>query len=302
MSNTLILDFGNAFLKAVSSDRRTPVIIPSCIHKLTAAQLREQREINDHSPFIEDGSSSYYVGSIAQSYGGINNWSGNKIDNVLLGLQSVVSESRKVKQLIVCVPDSSIEYKLADLLGLHQYRHNQKSIQLSIDDVEIMDETYGLWLGSRTLVADADSTNIYLTIGAGTVNLVFYSGSGTVLHRAVSKKGMASIASNVASAIKSTHNLPSTPKIANIMQGMATQQYRLIGSGIDYSTELQSAIENWKSELRSFVADTTTGLDLDYQQFVIGGAGAAYLPPSPSTIIVPRPQTFAIESLLSLYL
>lgn len=300
MSNIVILDFGNAFLKAVSTKSRYPIVIPSCIHKLTPAQQREKLSFDDRSPLIAIDGDSYYVGTNAQLYNGTNNWSGDKLANILHGLFAIVDSSQRIDQLIVCVPDSSIDLDLSHLKGLHTYERNRKQVQLQIIDVETVDETYGIWLGARSLYHHPDENNIAITVGAGTVNLTFYSGSGQPLHRAVSKSGMSAIASEVAIALKSRHNLSATPKLGNIMQGMAAGKYQVIGSGIDFTAELQAAIESWKQQLKAFVVDNL-GAGISYWQFAIGGAGANYLLSSEATIVVPNPQTFAIESLLSLY-
>lgn len=312
MSNIIILDFGNAFLKVVGTQNHYPIVIPSCIHQLTPAQLKEVgSDYDDKSPLIKVIGTSYYIGVNAAEYGGTNNWSSNKLDNVLLGLLAVVDRSQRIDQLVLCVPNASIDLDFSNLVGLHNYERNGKQIQIEICDIETIDETYGIWLGAQKLYHHPKDTNIAITVGAGTVNLAFYSGKGKVLHRAVSKKGMSSIASNIAAAIESSHNLASTPKLGNIMAGMADGGYILAGSGIDFTAAFTAAAAAWKNDLKAFVIDSGNGLGLDYWQFAIGGAGATYLGKSVeegvktaetvSTIIVPRPQTFAIESLLEIY-
>jgi hypothetical protein len=308
--NILILDFGNAFLKSVSTQSRYPIVIPSCIHKLTPAQLRERIDPDEKSPLIKTADASYFVGAEAQKSNGINNWSSDKLQNVLLGVMAVVDRSQRIDQLIVCVPDSSINPNFSHLLGIHSYERNGKQIQLEIADVEAMDETYGIWYGAKNLYHHPDDTNIAITIGAGTFNLTFYSSTGRVLHRAVANEGMSAIAGEIASAIKSKHNLSATPKLGQIMSGMASGKHQIAGSGIDYSIELTDAIANWKERIKTLVIDNS-GSGLDYWQFAIGGAGANYLGksvephvrtlPGIASIIVPDPQTFAIESLLKIY-
>lgn len=300
MSNTLILDFGNAFLKSISTESKEPIVIASCIHKLTPAQLKEKLKFDALSPLIAYNGEHYYVGVNAQLYSGINNWSADKLANIPLGLLASVDRSQRVDRLVVCVPDSSIDIDLSNLVGLHSYERNRQQIQLEVVEVEVIDETYGIWLGARSLLHHPNDNNVALTIGAGTVNLTLYSGEGQPLHRAVGAMGMSSIAADVSSALKSKHNLAATPKLASIMQGMAAQVYRLKGSDIDFTHELAEAIDRWKQLLRAFAIDNSqTGLE--YWQFAIGGAGASYLPSTQSAIVVPNPQTFAIESLLSAY-
>jgi hypothetical protein len=301
MAQTKILDFGNAFLKSISSTDRQPLIIPSCIHRLTPSQLRNKLMLDERSPLIEfQADSSYFIGDIASSFGGVNNWSSNKIDNIVLGLCASCPESQIIDRLVVCVPDATLTIDEASLLGNHNYSFNRRPIGLTVNNVEVVDETLGIWLGARSLLAHPDETNIVITIGAGTVNLTFYSGTGQVLHRAVSDSlGMKSIANDIALAVKSAYNLPSTPKVASVMAAMATKRYILAGTSLSIENQFNDAVSRWRTSLKSFVNDSRT--ELDYWQFAIGGAGANYLPSSDAVIVVPNPQTFAIESLLASY-
>jgi hypothetical protein len=277
-------------------------VISSCSYKLSRAQLREKRELSEESPLITIDGKAYLVGAAAIEYGGANNWSGDKLssDTLPIGIAAAHPESMTIDQLAICVPDSSMELDFSSLLGIHTYTYNGRQVQLDIKDIEPVDETYGIWLGARELFQYPDENNITITIGAGTVNLDCRNGQGTILYRSVSNRlGMMSIAGEIAKNIKAIHNLPSTPRLGPIMECMAKGKY-LIGGSIDFTELFHEQVGKWKASLKAFVIDSTAG-DVEYWQFAIGGAGAAYLPTKGNSIVVPRPQTFAIESLLALY-
>lgn len=90
-----------------------------------------------------------------------------------------------IDRLVVCVPDATLTIDPASLLGNHSYSFNRCPIELTVNNVEFVDETFGIWLGAKPLLARPGEMNIVITIGAGTVNLTFYSGTGQVIHRSV---------------------------------------------------------------------------------------------------------------------
>jgi hypothetical protein len=300
-STVSILDFGNAYLKHVTNKSHLQVI-PSCHYQLNKAQLREKRELHEKSPLITFNGKAYLVGTEAIKHGGINNWSGNKLspETLPIGIYAAHPESMAIDQLVICVPDSSMELDFSSMIGIHTYTYNGRQVQLDIKDIEPIDETYGIWLGARKLFDYPEENNITITIGAGTVNLDCRDGAGSILYRSVNDRlGMMSIAGKIAKDLKAIHNLPATPKLATIMYCMAQKEYRMPGVN-DFTEVFQERVKKWKESLKAFVVDSTSG-DVEFWQYAIGGAGADYLPTKGNSIVVPRPQTFAIESLLALY-
>jgi hypothetical protein len=301
---TKILDFGNAFLKFADSDSETIDIKPSCIYYLTAADIRNRINGNDRSPLITTTERVFLLGEAATSFNGSNNWSlDSKLDVIREGLYSSVSTSQIIDRLIVCVPDRSIDIDLTDLMGLHSYQFNGSDVQIDIRSIETVDESLGAFLAAKANLFNYPSdNNVVITCGGGTVNLVVYNGSGNIIHRAVSRDlGMATLAKSIATELKSLHNLPTTPKVAAIMAGIALEVYQLRPMGLEYSALFEAARDDWRGKFRQFANDNLS--DVDYCEFCIVGGGAELLKDdldlNPAVHIPTNTQTYAIEGLLS---
>jgi hypothetical protein len=298
-----ILDFGNAFLKSASSDGDTIDIKPSCIHYLSPADIRNKTKGNNHSPLIQlPDDRQFLLGDTAVSFGGANNYSlDSKLSVVREGLYAATPISQAIDLLMVCVPDSSIDIDLTELLGHHSYHYNDRQIQIDIGAIEIVDESLGAFLAAQTnLFNYPDENNVVITCGGGTVNLVVYNGSGNIIHRAVSKDlGMSALAKSIATEIKSEFNLPTTPKVSQIMTGIASETYKLRSPNQDYSHLFEAAKAIWKGQFKQFVNDNLS--DVDYCEFAVVGGGAELLRTdsiSPGIFIPTNSQTYAIEGLL----
>jgi hypothetical protein len=300
---TKILDFGNAYLKSANSNNHTIDIKPSCLYYLTNADIRNKTKGNDHSPLIQlSDDRQFLVGDAAVSYGGANNWSlDSKLSVIREGLYASTPASEQIDLLLVCVPDASIDIDLSDLLGHHSYQYNGSSVQLDVKEIEIVDESLGAFKSAcSNLFSYRDENNVVITCGGGTVNLVVYNGGGNIIHRAVSRElGMASLAKSVAVEIKAQHNLPATPKVAQIMAGIASEVYNLRPDNLDYFSIFEAIKIDWKRQFKYFVNDNLG--DVDYCEFVVVGGGAELLKSDSITpgIYIPRnSQTYAIEGLL----
>jgi hypothetical protein len=300
---TKILDFGNAYLKAASSNNHTIDIKPSCVYYLTNADIRNKTKGNDHSPLIQlSDDRQFLVGDAAVSYGGANNWSlDSKLSVIREGLYASTPASEQIDLLLVCVPDASLDIDLSDLLGHHTYQYNGSNVQLDVKEIEIVDESLGAFKSAcSNLFGYRDENNVVITCGGGTVNLVVYNGGGNIIHRAVSRElGMASLAKSVAVEIKAQYNLPATPKVAQIMAGIASETYQLRPDNLDYFTIFEAVKIDWKGQFKHFVNDNLS--DVDYCEFVVVGGGAELLKSDSITpgIHIPRnSQTYAIEGLL----
>jgi hypothetical protein len=298
-----IIDWGNSHAK-VSVDGEL-LVYPTGIYELSVSELARKPEADELSPLISFDGKSFLVGAGAIEMAGSSNWSRDKLSiNVLrFGIYSAHSESATIKQLVVCVPDSSLDLDFSKLLGRHSYQFNGRSVTLDIQEIIPVDETYGLWLGGQNLLKRPDLNNIFVTIGGLTVNFDCRNSKGKVLYSQVNDQlGMVSIAKDIARDLKIIHQLSSTPSTAAIMNCMASGDYVLSVKGnlIDFTNEFNSAISGWKKALGDFLA---SGLneDIPSYQYLFCGAGAAYLRSGNNSIIAPNPQTFAIEALRGLY-
>jgi hypothetical protein len=303
MAQTKILDFGNAYLKSASTDHHEIDIKPSCIYYLSRADIRNGVRGDDASPLISLPTVSFLVGDAAASFNGSNNWSlESKLSVTREGLYSSVSTSQVIDRLIVCVPDRSIDIDLTDLVGLHSYQWNGSDVQIDIRSIETVDESLGAFLAAKAhLFNYPTENNVVITCGGGTVNLVVYNGSGNIIHRAVSRDlGMATLAKSIVTELKSLHNLPTTPKVAAIMAGIASEVYQLRPMGLDYSAMFEAARDDWRGKFRQFANDNLS--DVDYCEFCIVGGGAELLKNdldlNPAVHIPTNTQTYAIEGLL----
>jgi hypothetical protein len=218
------------------------------------------------------------------------------------GLYAAHSASGTIDQLIVCVPDASIDIDLTPLVGLHHYTFNGSEVALQVSSIGVIDESWGAFKAARAnLFNYPDENNVVITCGGGTVNLVVYNGDGNIIHRAVSKElGMAPLAKAIATELKSEFNLPSTPKVSQIMAGMASGCLKLSRNGFDYSAIFEAAKGEWKGQFKQFVNDNLS--DIDYCEFVVVGGGAELLKSAsnnnPSVHIPTNSQTYAIEGLM----
>jgi hypothetical protein len=301
---TKILDFGNAYLKSASTGNDAIDIKPSCIYYLTKSDIRNKTKGNNHSPLIQlPDDRQFLLGDTAVSFGGANNYSlDSKLSVIREGLYAATPISIAIDLLMVCVPDSSIDIDLSDLMGHHSFLYNDSQIQLDICAIEIVDESLGAFIAARSnLFNYPDENNVVITCGGGTVNLVVYNGSGNIIHRAVSKNlGMAALAKSIATEIKSAHNLPTTPKVSQIMAGIASETYKLRPPNLDYSHLFEAAKSDWKGQFKQFVNDNLS--DVDYCEFVVVGGGAELLRTdsiSPGIFIPTNSQTYAIEGMLN---
>jgi hypothetical protein len=300
---TKFLDFGNAFLKAASSDDDTIDIKPSCIYDLSHSDIRNKVQGTATSPLIQlpDGR-AYLLGDAAIPFNGANNYSlDSKLSVTREGLYASCPTSGTIERLIVCVPDSSIDIDLTSLLGHHTYLYNGSSVYLQISSIEITDESLGAFKSAQhNLFNYPDENNVVITCGGGTVNLVVYNGSGNIIHRAVSKElGMAALAKSIATELKSQFSLATTPKISQIMAGIASGVYQLRPHNLDYFQLFEAARSDWKSQFKQFVNDNLS--DVDYCEFVVVGGGAELLKSdsiAPGIHIPTNSQTYAIEGLL----
>jgi hypothetical protein len=256
---------------------------------------------DDTSPLISLPTVSFLVGDAAASFNGSNNWSlESKLSVTREGLYSSVSTSQMIDRLIVCVPDRSIDIDLTDLVGLHSYQWNGSDVQLDIRSIETVDESLGAFLAAEAnLFNYPTENNVVITCGGGTVNLVVYNGSGNIIHRAVSRDlGMATLSKSIATELKSLHNLATTPKVAAIMAGIASEVYQLRPTGLDYSDLFESARDDWRGKFRQFANDNLS--DVDYCEFCIVGGGAELLKNdldlNPAVHIPTNTQTYAISS------
>jgi hypothetical protein len=308
---TKILDFGNAFLKSASTGDDTIDIKPSCLYYLTNSDIRNKTKGNESSPLIRTSDDSpqgtlrerqFLLGDTAVSFGGANNWSlDSKLSVIREGLYAATPISQAIERLMVCVPDASIDIDLSNLVGLHSYQFNGSDVQLDIHSIEIVDESLGAFKSATSnLFNYPDENNVVITCGGGTVNLVVYNGSGNIIHRAVSKDlGMAALAKSIATELKAQFNLSTTPKVSQIMAGIASGVYQLRPHQLEYSELFEAARSNWKGQFKQFVNDNLS--DVDYCEFVVVGGGAELLKSDsiiPGIHIPTNSQTYAIEGLM----
>jgi hypothetical protein len=261
---TKILDFGNAFLKSASTGDETIDIKPSCLYYLSNADIRNRTKGNEASPLIlTPDDRQFLLGDTAVSFGGANNWSlDSKLSVVREGLYAATPISQAIDLLMVCVPDASIDTDLSPLLGHHSYRYNDRQIQIDVRSIEIVDESLGAFKAAQSnLFNYPDENNVVITCGGGTVNLVVYNGSGNIIHRAVSKDlGMAALAKSIATELKAQFNLATTPKVSQIMAGIASGVYQLRPHNLDYSQLFEAARGDWKGQFKQFVNDNLSDL------------------------------------------
>jgi hypothetical protein len=300
---TKILDFGNAFLKSASTGDDTIDIKPSCLYYLSNADIRNKTKGNEASPLIRTSDDrQFLLGDTAASFGGANNWSlDSKLSVSREGLYAATPISQAIDLLMVCVPDASIDVDLSDLLGHHSYHYNDRQIQIDVRAIEIVDESLGAFKSAHSnLFNYPDENNVVITCGGGTVNLVVYNGSGNIIHRAVSKDlGMAALAKSIATELKAQFNLAATPKLSQIMAGIASGVYQLRPHNLNYSQLFEAARGDWKGQFKQFVNDNLS--DVDYCEFVVVGGGAELLKSdsiSPGIHIPTNSQTYAIEGLM----
>jgi hypothetical protein len=303
-------DGGSGYTK-VKNSMGWSLTYPSCYALLSPSQLRQKRPLNEDSPTIVFDGKTYLVGSGAIELNGSNNWSGDKLKNILLGVCAAHRNSQRLDQLLICVPDSSMDLPFTELAGIHHYSINGRDIQLEICDVEAIDETYGVWLGARELFLYPDGINGTLTIGALTVNYDRRNGSGLPLSRKVNTElGMLSIATKISNDLKAIHNLSDNPPVAQIMNGMAIKNYRLPSTNINFESVLLDRIGEWKDHLKRWIAEANAD-GIKPWQYAIAGAGAEYLRPAKEVILPPDkvqnfivcqdPQMFAINALMRLH-
>jgi hypothetical protein len=300
---TKILDFGNAFLKSASTGDDTIDIKPSCLYYLTNSDIRNKTKGNNHSPLIQlPDDRQFLLGDAAASFGGANNWSlDSKLSVIREGLYAATPISQAIDLLMICVPDASIEIELSALLGCHSYHYNDRQIQIDVRAIEIVDESLGAFKSAQSnLFNYPDENNVVITCGGGTVNLVVYNGGGNIIHRAVSKDlGMAALAKSIATELKAQFNLATTPKVSQIMAGIANGAYQLRPHNLDYSQLFEAARGDWKGQFKQFVNDNLS--DVDYCEFVVVGGGAELLKSdsiTPGIHIPTNSQTYAIEGLM----
>jgi hypothetical protein len=300
---TKILDFGNAFLKSASTGDETIDIKPSCLYYLTNSDIRNKTKGNNHSPLIQlPDDRQFLLGDAAASFGGANNWSlDSKLSVIREGLYAATPISQAIDLLMICVPDASIDVELSALLGHHSYHYNDRQIQIDVRSIEIVDESLGAFKSATSnLFNYPDENNVVITCGGGTVNLVVYNGGGNIIHRAVSKDlGMAALAKSIATELKAQFNLATTPKLSQIMAGIANGAYQLRPHNLDYSQLFEAARGDWKGQFKQFVNDNLS--DVDYCEFVVVGGGAELLKSdsiTPGIHIPTNSQTYAIEGLM----
>jgi hypothetical protein len=308
---TKILDFGNAFLKSANTGDDEIDIKPSCLYYLTNSDIRNKTRGNESSPLIRTPDDrQFLLGDTAVSFGGANNWSlDSKLSVIREGLYAATPTSQAIDLLMVCVPDASIlqgrgsanDVDLSNLLGHHSYHYNDRQIQIDIQSIEIVDESLGAFKSAQSnLFNYPDENNVVITCGGGTVNLVVYNGSGNIIHRAVSKDlGMAALAKSIATELKAQFNLATTPKVSQIMAGIANGAYQLRPHNLNYSSLFEAARGDWKGQFKQFVNDNLS--DVDYCEFVVVGGGAELLKSdsiTPGIHIPTNSQTYAIEGLM----
>lgn len=298
-----ILDFGNAFLKSASNGDDTIDIKTSCLYYLTNSDIRNKTKGNEASPLIRTPDDrQFLLGDAAASFGGANNWSlDSKLSVIREGLYAATPISQAIDLLMICVPDASIDVELSALLGHHSYHYNDRQIQIDVRAIEIVDESLGAFKSAHSnLFNYPDENNVVITCGGGTVNLVVYNGGGNIIHRAVSKDlGMAALAKSIATELKAQFNLATTPKVSQIMAGIANGAYQLRPHNLDYSQLFEAARGDWKGQFKQFVNDNLS--DVDYCEFVVVGGGAELLKSdsiTPGIHIPTNSQTYAIEGLL----
>ncbi|WP_310412992.1 hypothetical protein [Chamaesiphon sp. OTE_8_metabat_110] len=298
-----ILDFGNAFLKSVCTGDDTIDIKPSCLYYLTNSDIRNKTKGNEASPLIRTSDDrQFLLGDAAASFGGANNWSlDSKLSVIREGLYASSPVSQAIDLLMVCVPDASIDIDLSNLLGHHSYHYNDRQIQIDVSAIEIVDESLGAFKSAHShLFNYPDENNVVITCGGGTVNLVVYNGGGNIIHRGVSKDlGMAALAKSIATELKAQFNLSTTPKVSQIMAGIASGVYNLRPHNLDYSQLFEAARSDWKGQFKQFVNDNLC--DVDYCEFVVVGGGAELLKSdsiTPGIHIPTNSQTYAIEGLM----
>jgi hypothetical protein len=298
-----ILDFGNAFLKSASTSDETINIKPSCLYYLTNSDIRNKAKGNNHSPLIQlPDDRQFLLGDAAASFGGANNWSlDSKLSVIREGLYAATPISQAIDLLMICVPDASMDVELSALLGHHSYHYNDCQIQIDVCAIEIVDESLGAFKSAHSnLFNYPDENNVVITCGGGTVNLVVYNGGGNIIHRAVSKElGMAALAKSIATEMKAQFNLATTPKVSQIMAGIASSAYQLHPHNLDYSQLFEAARIDWKGQFKQFVNDNLS--DVDYCEFVVVGGGAELLRSdsiTPGIHIPTNSQTYAIEGLM----
>jgi Actin like proteins N terminal domain len=297
-----ILDWGNNYCKAIVNGGRTK-IYPSAIHELSHAELVRTRKLEESSPLIAFNGRSYLVGSKAIERAGSSNWSRNKlsIETLRFGIYSAHSEPAVINQLVICVPDASLDLDFAPLLGEHLYRYNGRAIRLEIKDIQPIDETYGAWLGGQELFKYPDRNNITVTIGGQDINVDCRNGKGEILASKSNRDlGMVSIARRLSDDLKIIHQLNTSPSIDRILDCMARGELVLPGTEINFTVQFEEQILRWKKALGEFVF-TSLDSSIVFYEYLFCGAGAGYLKSGGNAIVAPRPQTFAIESLLSLY-
>jgi hypothetical protein len=300
---TKILDFGNAFLKSASTGDDKIDIKPSCIYYLKQTDINNKVKGTANSPLIETSTGlQFLLGDAAVSFGGGNNWSLDcKLSVIREGIYASCPVSQTIDKLLVCVPDASANIDIGGLVGNHSYRFDGSPVSIDIQSIGIVDESLGAFKSAQSnLFNYPDENNVVITCGGGTVNLVVYNGSGNIIHRAVSKDlGMAALAKSIATELKAQFNLATTPKLSQIMAGIANGAYQLRPHNLDYSQLFEAARSDWKGHFKQFVNDNLS--DVDYCEFVVVGGGAQLLRSdsiTPGIHIPTNSQTYAIEGLM----
>jgi Actin like proteins N terminal domain len=309
---TVLCDFGNADIKSqVLNGKPNPVnISPSCLYL-----VEDWQEIpfgSDESPVITypvDGKSqTWVIGELAEQRQGAYNFTApDKVDRTRQFLYGAIDRSLAIDKLLVSIPDATqIEHKeyLQTLVGTHSYVRNGAELTVKIRSVLAVDETFGAYKSCmQGLYAHPKLRNAIVTIGGGTVNGCLYDGLGNRINRWVCDRGLYTLATSIAGALK--NHTKKTPSAASIMAAIGSEDAVKHGkyitqSGVDFSDIFPSFRDRWIAEIQNVLRESWQQQEIS-QVAIVGGAAPLFSEyvehRSPRFFIPPNPQTIAIEGL-----
>jgi Actin like proteins N terminal domain len=302
---TLAIDIGNINVKSQLLDGKIhPVkISPSCSYLLQSHE-RTPRGSN-HSPLVTFDNQSWVLGRLAEDRQGLYNFtSPDKVLQTQQFLYGEIEKSIDIDRLLVSVPDATQKdhiTHLNQLKGNHSFTRNGQTLEVSIESIQLVDETLGAYLSclNQNLFTFPALVNVVLTIGGGTVNITAYDGAGNVVGNWVSDKGLYVLASRIGEAVK--QGLLKSPPPASIMDAMGQGKF-ITQSGVNFEQVFQSQRDRWIEDIRSVIGGVCQQLPVS-QFAIVGGAAPLFTdyathPDRASRFIIPpNPHTIAIEGL-----
>jgi hypothetical protein len=307
--HTLTADFGNAADKDQLIIDGTPQgvkIREACLYRLNESNLQDLPHGNDLSPVIQCGNEAWIVGSLAEKYQGKYNFeSVDKLQQTREYLYASVAESMTLDRVLICVPDINNDdvHTLQSLLGYHRYKRNGNVIDLNINSIEPIDETWGAYLSCVALNDNGDSLfhspeerNAILTIGGGTINGTLYV-DGNIVSRWVSPLGVYTMATSIAASLKATGNLKHTPLASSVLSAIAKGHTHL--KDVPMSEIFTKHRSSFVSEVQSLLMANWGQQEIEQICLVGGGAFLLddYIATRPKFFRPENPQTFALEGL-----